>query len=221
MTRLRACYIAVIASLMLASGAHGEPAAGGSSFEECMVQKTKAACDLSEEACTRFLSESGQRHATRACQQAERFAEPQHTAEPQPVAPADHQQPPAQRNAHSQPAAPAEIQQAPAGKRMRYRPVNAAQAETQPESAQPLSQKQPVVPADRQPPPVQRNARSQPVEPPRMDENLRPQPPKKRQQQEPEQQKKRAARPAGDEPFWSRGRWLDSEAQWGASAGQR
>jgi hypothetical protein len=249
MTRLRAGYIAVIASLTLASGACAEPAAGGSAYEDCMVQKTKAACDLSEEACTRFLSESGQRHAIRACQQAER------SAEPQPVAPADHQQPPAQRNAHSQPAASAEPQpvasveqqppalgnahsqpaaaaeqQPPAGRRMRYRPANALQAETQPENARPLSQKKPVPPAEHQQPPAQRNVRSQPADPPRMDENLRPQPSKKRQQpqqlqqvqqQAPEQQQKKAARPAGDEPFWSRGGQPGSETERGASDGQR
>jgi transcription termination factor Rho len=54
------------AGLMLACAARGEPS-GGATANECMAAQTKAACDESEAACSRFLSEEGQKRARKAC----------------------------------------------------------------------------------------------------------------------------------------------------------
>jgi hypothetical protein len=89
LTRLRVERIVIITSLLLICGSYGESAHRSSAYEDCIAQKTKSASDESEEVCTQFLSDAGQRRARELCPQSERPAAHQAPAStdssPQPL----------------------------------------------------------------------------------------------------------------------------------------
>jgi type IV secretory pathway VirB10-like protein len=58
-------FASATACLLLTASAYG--AQLGGALDDCMAQKTKAACDVSELVCNQFLSDTGQRQAKKAC----------------------------------------------------------------------------------------------------------------------------------------------------------
>jgi hypothetical protein len=111
MTRLRVERIVIITSLLLICGVYGEAAGGGGAYEDCMAQKTKSACDESEEACTRFLSDAGQRQARELCLQSES------PAAHQAAASTDSPPQPLQKSSRSDPLIPPPAEKQPEGSR--------------------------------------------------------------------------------------------------------
>jgi hypothetical protein len=72
---MRALVIPLFCFLMSCE-AYGESSGGSDSYQECMGEKTRAACNFSQEACTLFLSDAGQKRAKEACLQTTTAAAP-------------------------------------------------------------------------------------------------------------------------------------------------
>jgi hypothetical protein len=144
MSRFRVERIVIFTSLFLTCGACAE-SAGGGTYEDCIIKQTKLACDESEEACTRFLSEAGQRQARKLCLQTERPAAPQPAALTE-SAPQHPVEPQAAASTESAPQRPVEPQAAALTEGAPLRPVDpqpAASTESAPQPPRKRSRSQP------------------------------------------------------------------------------